>query len=105
MAVKSANVIARVEPDIKEKAEAILSQIGISASTGINMFYRQVIHSNGLPFRPSVPERRPTALDEMTEDEFNAKLSRALKQAEAGEGTSADEFFESLRQEILNEYT
>ena len=39
MAVKSANVVARVEPEIKEKAEAILEALGIPASTAINMFY------------------------------------------------------------------
>ena len=53
MAIKSSNVMARVEPEIKEKAEEILSQLGISASGGINMFYRQIILWNGLPFRPS----------------------------------------------------
>ena len=55
MAVKSANVIARVEPDIKEKAEEIMARLGIPASTAINMFYRQIILWNGLPFRPTVP--------------------------------------------------
>ena len=39
MAIKSSNVAARVEPEIKDKAEAILSKLGISASNGINMFY------------------------------------------------------------------
>ena len=66
MAVKSSNVAARVEPEIKEKAETILAQLGISASAGINMFYRQIILWNGLPFRPSVPMGQPQALDEMT---------------------------------------
>ena len=55
MAIRSANVAARIEPEIKEKAEQILSKLGISASAGINMFYRQVILWNGLPFRPSIP--------------------------------------------------
>ena len=59
MTMKSANVAARVEPEIKEQAEHILAQLGISASGGINMFYRQVILSNGLPFRPSIPSARP----------------------------------------------
>ena len=30
MAIKSSNVTARVEPEIKEEAEAILAQLGIS---------------------------------------------------------------------------
>ena len=35
--MKSANVTVRVEPDVKEKAEAILSELGIPTSTAINM--------------------------------------------------------------------
>ena len=104
MAIKSANVAARVEPDVKEKAEAIMSQLGISASAGINMFYRQIILWNGLPFRPAIPAKRPLSLDEMTKEEFDAKMARGLAQAKAGEGVPADEFFAALRQEILDEY-
>jgi len=104
MAVKSSNVMARVEPQIKEEAEAILSQLGISASNGINMFYRQIILWRGLPFRPSVPETRPASLDEMTKEEFDAKIARGIAQAKNGEGMPADEFFSSLREKILESY-
>ena len=104
MAIKSSNVAARVEPEIKEQAEKILSKLGISASNGINMFYRQIILCNGLPFRPSIPVTSPKSLDEMTTEEFNAKMARSLAQAEAGEGIPADEFFDSLKNEVLNTY-
>lgn len=104
MAIKSSNVTARVEPEIKDRAEKILSELGISASSGINMFYRQVILWNGLPFRPSIPASAPKSLDELTKEEFDAKISRALSQAEAGEGIPADELFSSLRDEIIKTY-
>ncbi len=104
MAVKSSNVMARVEPEIKEEAEAILSQLGISASNGINMFYRQIILWRGLPFRPSIPSSKPASLDEMTKEEFDTKMTRSLKQAENSEGIPADEFFTSLKEEILQSY-
>ncbi len=102
MALKTSNVVARVEPDIKEKAEAILAQLGISVSSGINMFYRQIVLMNGLPFRPMIPIATPKALEEMTEAEFDAKLSRAMAQAQAGQGVDAEVFFERLKQEVLN---
>ena len=38
MAAKTANVMARVKPEVKERAEAIFTQLGIPASTAINMF-------------------------------------------------------------------
>ena len=104
MAIKSANVAARVEPEVKDRAEAILTSLGISASAGINMFYRQIILWNGLPFRPSIPSDRPVSLSEMTKEELDAKLARGLAQAKAGEGVLAEQFFDSLEQELLREY-
>lgn len=50
MATKSANLYARIEPEVKEKAESILSALGIPASSAINMFYKQIILQRGLPF-------------------------------------------------------
>ena len=41
---KTANLYARIEPELKQKAEEILSDIGIPASSAITMFYKQIIH-------------------------------------------------------------
>ena len=43
MATKTSNVTARVEPEVKEQAETILSDLGIPVSTAINIFYRQIV--------------------------------------------------------------
>ena len=59
MATKSANLYARIEPDVKEKAERILSALGIPASSAINMFYKQTILQRGLPFEVKIPFDRP----------------------------------------------
>ena len=50
MATKSANLYARIEPDVKEQAESILSALGIPASNAINMFYKQIIFKQGTSF-------------------------------------------------------
>ncbi|WP_245149624.1 type II toxin-antitoxin system RelB/DinJ family antitoxin [Peptoniphilus raoultii] len=50
MEAKSANLYASIEPEVKEKAESILSTLGIPASNAINMFYRQIILQRGLSF-------------------------------------------------------
>ncbi len=47
---KSANLYTRIEPEIKEQAEKILSTLGISSSSAINMFYKQIILQRGIPF-------------------------------------------------------
>ena len=38
---KTSNVFARVEPEIKEQAELVLSKLGISMSNAVNIFLRQ----------------------------------------------------------------
>lgn len=100
MATKSANVIARVEPEIKERAEAIFSQIGIPASTAINMFYRQVILQRGLPFRPGVSVQRPLSRDEMSDEEFNARMEEGYRQAKEGLFAPAKEVFARIRKDL-----
>lgn len=100
MANKSANVVARVEPDIKEKAETILTSLGISASTAINMFYRQVVLWNGIPFRPAIPTDRPIARDVMSDTEFDARMAVGLAQAKADQSSPVDVAFSRLIGEI-----
>jgi DNA-damage-inducible protein J len=99
MSVKSANIMARVEPEIKEQAESILEQLGLSASGVINMLYRQIILRNGLPFSVTIPAAPPT-LDTMSREEFDTMLDRGLAQAKAGEGTELHETFRALREEL-----
>lgn len=99
MSVKSSNIMARVEPEIKEQAESIMEQLGLTASGVINMLYRQIILRRGLPFAVTIPTTPPT-LDAMTREEFDAMLAKSLKQAEAGEGVPLHEAFRSLRSEL-----
>jgi len=47
---KTAVVRARMEPELKLHAEAILESVGIKPSEAINMFYHQVEIAGGLPF-------------------------------------------------------
>ena len=100
MANKSANVMARVEPEVKEQAEEILSQIGIPVSTAINMLYREIILWKGLPFRPSMPSARVRAYDELTKEEFDSRMAIGLAQAKANESSPVDEVFDDIVGEI-----
>ena len=52
---KSASVYARIEPEVKEQAEQILTTLGIPASNAITIFYKQIILHNGLPFDVAFP--------------------------------------------------
>lgn len=95
MATKTANVLARVEPDVKEQAEAIMAKLGVPASTVINMLYKQIIMTRSIPFALSVPSA-PIARDEMDTVVFNAMMEEGLSQAKAGQGLPLDEAVKQL---------
>ena len=103
MATRTANVTARVEPDIKAQAEAVMAKLGIPVSTAINMFYREIILWNGLPFRPSVPVNDLKARDEMTKEEFDQRMAVGLEQAKQGMASSADKVYSKLIGELSDE--
>ena len=46
---KSLTLHTRVEPEIKEKADAILSELGVTVSDAINMFLHQIVYHRGIP--------------------------------------------------------
>ena len=95
MATKSANVTARVQPEIKRQAEVVLEKIGLLVS---DISYRQIIMTGGVPYSLAVPNL-PTR-DSMTDAEFNTIMEKGYHQAKTGEGISADEAFEKIREGI-----
>lgn len=95
MAAKTANVLARVEPDVKEQAEAIMAKLGVPVSTVINMLYKQIIMTRSIPFALSVPSA-PIARDEMDTAALNAMMEEGLSQAKAGQGLPLDEAVKQL---------
>ena len=99
MAAKTANVLARVEPDVKEQAEAIMAKLGIPASVVINMLYKQIIMTKSIPFPLSVPGA-PKARDEMDSTAFNLMMQRGLKEAKSDSSRPAADVFSELRREI-----
>ena len=80
MATKTANVTARIQPDIKEQAEAILDRLGIPVSVFIDMTYRQVIMRDGVPFSLDIPDKLVTR-DSITQAEFDTMMQTGLAQA------------------------
>ena len=52
---------ARVEPELKREAEAVLKALGLNASEAITLFYRQVALRRGLPFEIKLPNETTRA--------------------------------------------
>ena len=99
MAAKSANLFVRLEPDVKEEAEKILDILGISASSAIDIFYRQIILKRGLPFDVKIPIEKPVAMGVLSEEELNAELEKGYAVMLTGRVRPADQVFADIRRD------
>lgn len=100
MAVKTANLYARIEPDVKEQAEKILSALGIPASNAINMFYKQIILQRGLPFSVKLPSNKPLEMNNLSKDELNAEIEKGFEDMLEGRVEPAQKVFSDLRKDF-----
>ena len=96
---KTANLYARIEPDVKEQAEGILSALGIPASNAINMFYKQIILQRGLPFEVKMPASSLVDASVLSDAEIDAELEKGYADMKAGRTKSAKSAFSDIRKD------
>ncbi len=69
-------VRARIEPETKQKAESVLKRLGVSHSTFINMSYRAVVETGGIPLSLNIPNAETQkVLREARDPETRAEYS------------------------------
>jgi DNA-damage-inducible protein J len=63
---KEAYINARVDRQLKERAEKVLAQVGISTTDAVTMLLHQIVLRRGLPFEVRIPNRETIdAMDEL----------------------------------------
>jgi len=82
---KSSTIRARMEPDLKDKAEHIFRKLGLTTTQALTLFYKQVELRKGLPFDVAIP---------------NETTRRTLADTDSGRNLvlceDADDMFEKL---------
>lgn len=94
---KSANIYVKIEPDIKEQAEEILTKLGIPVSLAITIFYKQIIFHKGLPFDLKLPPH-PLDISKLSKEELDKELKKGMADIQAGNVVSAEEAEAFIRQ-------
>lgn len=85
----SVKVTFRTDADLKKQAERVFESMGMTTSNAINIFLRQVVREQRLPFHPgATPE-------EMGENSFEAMLTEA-DTVLSGKGTKTYTSYEEL---------
>lgn len=71
--MKNVNVTLRVDEDLKKQAEVLFSELGLSLTSAFNIFLRQSVREQGIPFRISknVPNKVTFAAMEDAENGEN----------------------------------
>ena len=82
---KTATLHMRIEPEIKAQVDDIMSELGISTSEAVNLFFRQVIRYRGIPLDLRIP---------------NAETIAAIEEAQRGENLHRCENLEQLFEEL-----
>ena len=99
---RTANVFARVEPDLKEQAEQVPNQLGIPMSNAVGMFLKQIVLQRGIPFEMKLPSyEEPIAYQALTKEQFNAEIEKGMEDIKAGKVYSADEIEAEMKREFV----
>jgi DNA-damage-inducible protein J len=79
-----ANMTIRIDDNVKKDAETLFKSLGMSVSGAINLFFRQAIREQGIPFKI----KAPTAEEKYNEyfNPYNMKiLMESIEQAKKGQ--------------------
>ena len=93
-------VYARIDSTLKESAESILQQLGISPSSAIQMFYSQIVMTRSLPLDLRLPAEKPTAIGGMTKEQLNAELEAGIESLKDSKVYSVDEVDREMEKEF-----
>lgn len=97
---KTATLNLRVNPIVKERAEAVLSRLGVPMSTAIDMYLNQISLTGGIPFTVTLP-KAPDDInaDLMTVEQLHEKLEKGYNNIKAGKVQNAANAFEKFREQ------
>lgn len=94
---KSTSVFTRVEPELKEQAEQVLSQLGIPMANAINLYLRQIVLHQGIPFAVKLPQNKPLEISALSPEQLNAEIQKGFDDLNAGRVTSSKQVREEMQ--------
>ncbi len=86
MAAVSTNI--KIDPKLKQESQALFESFGLSLSTAVNMFLRQAVREQAIPFRVGTPIPNAETLKAIEDARNGIGLSRGF--------TSVSELMEDL---------
>ena len=97
--VEKSNLNVRLEPGLKEQAEAVLGQLGIPLSDAVNIFLKQVVMHRGIPFDVKLPATKLLEVSSLTDEELDAELEKGYADFVQGNSKSVETVFSEIRKD------
>lgn len=72
------SISIRLDSEVKEQAQQVFSNLGMDMTTAINIFLRQAIQYQGLPFDVRLDENRKL-LQALTDLDQNRNMSQSFE--------------------------
>lgn len=72
------NLNIRVDEDLKRRAEAIFSELGLNMSTAMNIFLRYSVRYGGIPFELRIENPNAETLTAIDDVNNNRNLSKTF---------------------------
>ena len=85
------NLTVRIDDDVKRDAEALFNKLGLSMSAAVNVFFRQAICEQSIPFQITLKTPNPETVAAMLEAE------RIARDPGVKGYTNLDELFKDLK--------
>lgn len=98
---RTASVFTRVEPKIKTQAENVLDQLGISMSTAIEIYLRQIALQRKIPFEIKLSDiKEPISYGSLSDEDFDSLMNKSIKSYSDGLSTDFDDFKSKVKQDL-----
>ena len=77
---KTTAITVRLDPQVKKDAQAVLTELGLTTTQAVSLFFKQVTLNKGLPFAVEIPNEQTI---QAIEDGLNKRNTRTFENAEA----------------------
>ena len=77
---KTTAITVRLDPQLKKDAQAILTELGLTTTQAVSLFFKQISLNKGLPFAVEIPNEQTI---QAIEDGLNRRNLKTFENAEA----------------------
>lgn len=85
----------RINPEVKKQVEATLDDLGLTMAEAVNIFFKQIIMTESIPFMIKKPKLNAETLQAMEDANLGKNVSKGY--------TNLDEMWADIDKEIENE--